>query len=114
MKSDIDRLMTDRNLDAIVIDGPDGLFAANAAWKYMARGQHLTGRIIKLRGKPAQLIYIEMEKQEAQKTGLALVPMSRWDMPGIMKKFSARLDASAEMVRQVFSDLGVRGRVGWY
>jgi Xaa-Pro aminopeptidase len=114
MKSDIDRLMSDRNLDAIVIDGPDGLFAANAAWKYMTRGQDLTGRIIKLRGKPAQLIYGSMEKQQAEATKLDLVPMSRWDLPAILKKFPARLDASAETLRQIFTDLGVRGRVGWY
>jgi len=114
MKSDIDRLMAQRNLDAIVIDGPDGLFAANAAWKYMARGQGLTGRIIKLRGKPAQIIFGSMEKQQAEQTGLQLVPMSRWDLPAILKKFPARLDASAETLRQIFTDLGVRGRVGWY
>jgi Xaa-Pro aminopeptidase len=114
MKSDIDRLMSERNLDAIVVEGPDGLSACNAAWNYMVRGQHLTGRVIKRRGKPAQLIFGSMERLQAEQTGLELVPFSKWNYPEILKKFPTPLEASAELWRQVFADLGIRGRVGWY
>jgi Xaa-Pro aminopeptidase len=115
MKSDIDRLMTERNLDAIVIEGPDGLTSHNAPWNYMVRGQHLTGVVVKRRNEPAKLIYGSMEKLQAEATGLELVPSNRWNWPDIIKKFpDDLLTASAELWRQRFADLGIRGRVGWY
>jgi len=115
VKSDIDRLMAERSLDAIVVQGPDGLGASNAPWNYMVGGQHLSGNVVKLRGRPAQLLFGSMERLQAEATGLELVPMSRWDVPGIMKRYPGeRLAAVAELWRQIFDTLGVRGRVGWY
>ena len=114
MKSDIDRLMAERNLDAIVVQGPDGLGAVNAPFNYLVKGQHLTGNVVQRRGYPAQLLFGSMERQQAAATGLELVPMSRWDVPGIFKKFPDRLGAASELWRQIFAELGVRGRVGWY
>jgi Xaa-Pro aminopeptidase len=115
MKSDIDRLMAERNLDAIVIEGPDGLTSHNAAWNYVVRGQHLTGTVIKRRDEPAKLIFGSMEKLQAEATGLELVPNSKWNWPQIMKQHpNDLLGAAAELWRQRFADLGIRGRVGWY
>lgn len=115
MKSDIDRLMAERNLDAIVVEGPDGLTSHNAPWNYMVRGQHLTGIVLKRRNEPARLIFGSMEKLQAEATGLELVPSSRWNWPEIIKKFpDDLLAASVELWRQRFADLGITGRVGWY
>ncbi len=114
MKRDIDQLMAERQLDAIVIEGPDGLTSANAAWRYMVNGAELTGLVIKRRNSPEQLIYHAMERLQAEETGLELVPFSRWDYPAIVKRFPDRLDATVELRRQMFNDLGVHGRVGVY
>lgn len=115
MKSDIDRLMSERNLDAIVVSGPDGLTSHNAAWNYLVRGQQLTGIVVKLSGKPAQLIFGSMERLQAEATGLELVPSSRWNYPEIIKRFPGDLlSASIELWKQRFADLGIKGRVGWY
>ncbi len=115
MKSHIDRLMSDRNLDAIIVSGPDGLTSHNAAWNYMVRGQQLTGTVVKLRGKPAQLIFGSMERLQAEATGLELVPSSKWNYPEILKKSPGDLlSASVELWKQRFGDLGIKGRVGWY
>ncbi len=114
MKSDIDQLMSERNLDAIVVQGPDGMSGVNAPFNYLVKGEHITGNVVKLRGKPAQILFGSMERLQAEATGLELAPMSRWDVKGIYRDFPDRLDAAAELWRQIFKDLGVTGRVGWY
>ena len=43
MKSDIDHLMAERNLDWIIVEGPDGFAGANPDYAYFTNGQHLTG-----------------------------------------------------------------------
>ncbi|MBK8834743.1 MAG: hypothetical protein IPO29_07735 [Anaerolineae bacterium] len=53
MKSDIPRLMRERNIDALVIEGPDGLSASNAPFAYFVGDAHVTtGRIIITRVGP--------------------------------------------------------------
>ena len=114
MKSDLDRLMEERSLDAIVIQGPDGLSSANAPWAYIVNGQHLTGMVIKRRGETPKLLFSPMERQQAEAAGLELVPTGRWNMREIARRFPGRQASSTEFHRQVFTDLGVRGRVGFY
>ena len=114
MKSDLDRLMEERALDAIVIQGPDGLGSVNAPWAYIVNGQHLTGMVIKRRGDMPKLLFSPMERQQAEATGLELVPVGRWNMREISERFPGRQASSIEFHRQVFTDLGVRGRVGFY
>ena len=55
MKHDLDRLMAERDIDAIVVEGPDGLGNANPDFNYFVKGAHLTGTVIKKRGEPAML-----------------------------------------------------------
>lgn len=114
MKHDIERLMAERELDAIVIEGPDGLGSANAAWRYMTGGAELVGTIVQRRGERPQLIFHSMERQQAEQSGLDLLPRERWDMRAIRQRFPKPLDADAEWYRQIFADLGVRGRVAFY
>jgi Xaa-Pro aminopeptidase len=114
VKSDLDRLMVERDLDAIVVEGPDGLGSANPAFHYLVRGQSLTGIVIKKRGEPALLIHSPWERVQAEATGLALIPSDRWNMREIMQQCETRFDAVVEYRRRVFADLGVEGRVGFY
>lgn len=114
MQRDLDRLMTERNLDAIVVEGPDGLGAANPAFNYFVRGAHLTGTVIKKRGEPAMLIHSDWERLQAEATGLVCVSSSRWNVRDIMSRIPDRLGARVELRRQMLTDLGVRGRVGLY
>ena len=114
MQRDLDRLMTERNLDAIMVEGPDGLGSANSAFNYFVRGAHLTGLVIKKRSEPAQLIHSDWERLQAEETGLVCVSSSRWNMRDIAARFPDRLAARVELRRQMLSDLGVSGRVGVY
>ncbi|MFN5341184.1 MAG: aminopeptidase P family protein, partial [Roseiflexaceae bacterium] len=114
MQRDLDRLMAERNLDAIIVEGPDGLGAANPAFNYFVRGAHVVGTVIKKRGEPAMLIHSDWERLQAEETGLVCVSSSRWNVREIMSRIPDRLGARVELRRQMLSDLGVRGRVGLY
>ncbi|HEX9371615.1 MAG TPA: aminopeptidase P family protein, partial [Roseiflexaceae bacterium] len=80
MKSDIDHLMAERNLDAIVVEGPDGFSSANPDFNYLVGGVRLTGTVLKRRGEPAMIVYRTMERQQAEETGLVMIPRDRWNM----------------------------------
>jgi Xaa-Pro aminopeptidase len=114
LKRDLDRLMAERNLDAILVEGPDGLGSANPDFNYFTGGAHLTGLILKKRGEPAMLVYGVMERQQAEATGLALIPRDRWNLREIQQEFPDSFDAQVEYRRRMCTDLGIGGRVGVY
>lgn len=114
MKRDLDRLMAERSIDVIVVEGPDGLGSANPDFNYFVGGRHLTGIVIKRRGEPAALVHSPWEQVQAEATGLALVPTSRWNLRDIMQAAPDRFRGQVEYRRQIFTDLGVSGRVGFY
>jgi len=114
MQHDLDRLMSDRHLDAIIVEGPDGLGSANPAFNYFVRGAHLTGLVIKKLHEPAMLIHSDWELLQAEATGLVCVSSSRWNIREISRQFPERLAARVELRRQMLTDLGVTGRVGLY
>jgi Xaa-Pro aminopeptidase len=116
MKTDLPRLMQERDLDALVVIGPDGLGSANTAFTYFTGGAHVTnGTIVVKRNVPAYLVHAPMERDEAAKTGLQLISVSNYKMPEIIQQFKGdRLAARVEYMRRLFNDLGVSGRVGFY
>lgn len=114
MKSDLDTLMAERDLDALVVEGPDGLASANADFNYFVGGQKITGIVLKRRGEPAVLVYGPMERQQAEATGLQLVPRDRWNIRDILREHPDPYEAQVEYRRRMFTDLGIRGRVGFY
>src|SRR4030095_15358227 len=110
MKGDLPRLMLERNLDALVIIGPDGLSAANAAFTYFTGKTHVTNGTIVVKqsdGAP-YLIHSTMERDEAAKTGMHLINVANYKMPEIVKQVNGdRLAARVEFTRRLFEDLGV-------
>lgn len=114
MKSDLDRLMAERGIDAIVVEGPDGLGSANPAFNYFVKGAHLTGTVIKRRGEPTLLLHSAWEQRQAETTGLELIATNRWNLRTFMAQHASRFDASVAYRQQIFADLGVTGRVAFY
>ncbi|HEY1012752.1 MAG TPA: Xaa-Pro peptidase family protein [Herpetosiphonaceae bacterium] len=114
MKTDLDRLMEERGLDALVVEGPDGYDAANPDFNYFVKGEHVNGIVIKKRGEAALLIHHPWERLQAEATGLELVSSERWNRREIARDFDNRLDTMAELWRRMLRDLAVGGRVGWY
>jgi Xaa-Pro aminopeptidase len=114
MKQDLDRLMAERDIDAFVVEGPDGLESANPDYAYFVGARHLPGLVLKRRGAPAMLVHGVMERQAAAETGLVLIPRDRWDVRAIRAALPDPLAAQVEYRRQMFTDLGIVGRVACY
>lgn len=114
MKSDLDALMGERDLDALLVEGPDGMGSANPAFAYLTRGAHVVGSVIKTRGATPQLVYRSMERDEAERSGLDLVNLDRWPVHEIQEQATTQLEARVELYRRILTDLDVAGRVGVY
>lgn len=125
MKSDLSRLMRERDLDALMISCPDGLSSVNTAFLYFTGPAHVThGHIIVARRPGASsleitLAHAPMERDEAARAaaraGLRLHSLGNYDMREIYRAVNGdRLAGQVELTRRLFNDLGVQGRVGFY
>ena len=114
VKSDIDRLMAERNIDALIVEGPDGLGSANSAFNYFVNGEKLPGIVLKRRGEPTMLVYSPWEQHQAEATGLVLVSRDRWNLRECMDSQPTRFDGLVEYRRRMLHDLGIHGRVAVY
>lgn len=106
--------MAERNIDALVVEGPDGYDAANSDFNYFVNSEHVNGVVIKKRGELSMLIHHPWERLQAEATGLALISSERWNRREIAREFPDHVDAAVELRRRMFHDLGISGRVGFY
>jgi len=112
MKQDLDHLMEERGLDAVLVAGA---VHGNPAMYYMTNGAGLTrGWVLKKRGEEPVLLCWPMEREEATASGLSIVNMGKYDYVSILRETGDQLAAAVELHRRVFADLGVSGRVGFY
>ncbi|MGD8245071.1 MAG: M24 family metallopeptidase, partial [Anaerolineae bacterium] len=87
----------------------------NPAMTYMTNGANLMrGWVIQRRGGDSVLICSPIEREEAAASGLTTVALNEYDFLSILREKGDRLDASVELYRRFFADLGVSGRVGFY
>jgi Xaa-Pro aminopeptidase len=114
MITDLDRLMADRGLSTLVVQGSDGLTSVSAAWNYMTRGQKMTGYVVKKVGEPPRVLFHPMERLQAEASGCVPVSMGTWDMKSISQSTPTRLAAGVELWRQIIGTMDISGRVGWY
>jgi Xaa-Pro aminopeptidase len=112
MKSDLDRLMEERGLDAVIVSGK---VHGNPPMKYMVGEAGLTtGMIVKKRGEPGVLIHGVMEREEALVTGFELMDFSAFDYLEIVRQGKGPRETEKEFFRRVLTRLGIKGRVGFY
>ena len=114
MKSDIDGMMKTRNLDAIIVFGNA---EHNPPMTYLTGGGHVShATLIKKRDEQAILFFGDMERDEAAKSGLRLIPYSKYDFDELSKKANRDgLLAGAYRCELMLKDAGVNsGRVGVY
>ena len=114
MKADIDRLMQDRRLDALIVTGGEEF---NAPRHYLTNGAHIThGTIFKLRGRPALLVCNRMELEEAQKSGLAVQTATELGYADILEAAEGNaLKATVRLWSKILAELGLAaGRIGLY
>jgi Xaa-Pro aminopeptidase len=83
MKSDLDRLMEEQDLDAILITGPA---QHNPPMFYMTGPIHMTsGDLIKKRGSDPVLFYNPMERDEAAKSGFKTKNLADYRLDELIK-----------------------------
>jgi Xaa-Pro aminopeptidase len=114
MKSDLDQLMTDQHLDAILVTGPA---QHNPAMVYFTGGAHLThADLIMKRGSEPVLFHYPMERDEAAGTGMATRNIGDYKMGELLKQTNGNfLQAEILRYQKMFSDLGLSdGRIGVY
>jgi len=113
MKSDLDALMQSKNLDAIVVIGNGD---HNPPMYYLTGGGHFGGAtLIKKRSGETVLYCNDMERDEAAKSGLRIIPYSTHNYEELMKEAGGNPTlASAIRFKRIFTDQGVHGRVGIY
>ncbi|MEM7128930.1 MAG: Xaa-Pro peptidase family protein [Chloroflexota bacterium] len=114
MKSDIDRLMFERELDALLVIGDsDG----NSVMNYLTGGGHLEGAlIVKKRNEAAVLYHGSMERDTAAETGLQLIDRgvahNRYQL--IQEHDGDHLAADQAYMIRVLQEQQVSGRIGIY
>jgi Xaa-Pro aminopeptidase len=112
MKQDLDRLMKERNLDAMIVMGR---MNGNPPLLYMTNGAKIIrARVIKKHGEPPILICAPIDREEAALSGLKVITTNHFDYEGILRKTSDLLSAEVELLRKVFEALNIKGRVGFY
>ena len=114
MKSDIDALMQEKNLDALVVVGAA---EHNPPMYYFTGGGHVSAAVlVKKRGEEPILFYNDMERDEAAKTGLQTKSLSAYPFQELMKEAGGDLSlVSAIRFQRILTELGLtKGRVGVY
>lgn len=114
MKSDLDRLMQENDIEALLITGPA---QHNPMMFYLTGGGHLThADLIKVRGKEPVLFYSSMERDEAANTGLKIINFADYPYKDILKDADGdRILAAAMRYNRMLRDQGISaGRVSLY
>jgi Xaa-Pro aminopeptidase len=113
MKSDLDSLMQSRNLDAILVTGNAD---HNPPMYYLTGGGHISAAtLIKKRSGEPVLFCNDMEREEAAKTGLKIIPYSSFRYEELLKEALGDPSlTSALLYKHMFTDLGIQGRIGIY
>lgn len=111
MRSDVDNLMEQRNIDAIFILGRPSLSRDMA---YMAGPLKITGGyLVKVRGEEPFLVVGQMERDEAAKSGLRVSLFSEFGWEQILKERGSGVSARVEMIKRILEPASPK-RVAFY
>lgn len=114
MKSDLDRLMADRELQAIVITGDA---ESNPPRAYLTNGAHVTGGlVIKKHGDAPVMVVNPMEIEEAAKSGLTVYSYNDLDYARLLEQAEgSRSKAEVALWGRCLEKFSVpQGKIGIY
>lgn len=114
MKEDLDRLMEERELDALIVAGNS---SGNPVMQYVTGGIHLENALVlKPRGGETVLIHGSMERDNASRTGYRLVDRDQTYNPYqlVRKHGGDEVAARCDGLIQVMSDFDLSGRLAFY
>lgn len=112
MKTDLDTLMAEQGIDALLIFGDAH---HNPAMYYFTGGGHIShALLVKPRQAPAVLFHNDMEREEAARSGLECVSFSRYPLSQFAKNGDPR-QATARRLQAILNDLGIsQGKIAIY
>ena len=113
MKSDIDHLMAERRLDALIIFGGEG---ENPHRAYITGGHEASATIFKKRGEPAVMVTNALEVENARKSGLDVLTHSDFKLHELWVEYKDDRDTMLRKTyERYFERFGIHeGRVGVY
>jgi len=114
MKSDLDKLMKQHDIDVLFITGAA---QHNPAMIYFVGTAHVSDAfLVKKRGHDPVLFHYPMEREEAAKSGLPLMSLSKYPVSELLKDCGGNyLDAMVLRLKRMLEDLDIRtGRVAIY
>lgn len=114
MKKDIDRLMRENDLAALLIVGPAD---HNPFMYYFTGGHHISeAELVKLCGKKPVLFHNPMERDEAAASGLKTVSYDHYKFRELLKQAGGNeIKFHTLLYKKMFADLGLlKGRVMFY
>jgi Xaa-Pro aminopeptidase len=114
MKQDLDRLMAERNLDALLVLGNA---AGNPVMNYLTGGAHLErALVLKRRSGPLTLVHGGMERDTAAETGLRLVDRdAQYNLMRYLQEHDGdRLAAEVAYLTDVIQNEKLQGKLGVY
>jgi len=108
MKQDLDRLMEQAGLDALLVSGPA---THNPFMFYFTGNVHVgQGDLVKLRGQAPVLFCNPMEREEAARSGLQTRNLAEYRYFDLLKQAKGNpAEALALRYQMMFSDLGLEG-----
>jgi Xaa-Pro aminopeptidase len=112
MKSDLDRLMEARGMDALMtLPGEN----EDPYRTYLANGIDFAGLIVKKRGAPPVVVCNAMERDEAAKSGLTVYTYEDFGLTQLRAEYRGEAGrADAEWYRRILDKTGAWGKVGVY
>jgi Xaa-Pro aminopeptidase len=113
MRTDLDQLMQEAELDAMLIFGPA---SHNAAMVYFTGVRHISwGYLLKQRGQSPIHFHHPMEREEAGATGLSTRSHSDFDYHKIYDQAGGdEIKIQTELLKRIFNEYKVSGRVAAY
>ena len=112
MKSDLDRLMEERGMDALLTlpSEHDDRYRT-----YLANGADFSGMVFKKRDEAPVLVSSIMEADEAAKSGLTVYSMEDFGYSELVREAKENRDSvTVEFFRRIFEKFGIQGKVGVY
>lgn len=117
MKSDLDQLMQEAELESLLVLGG---VAHNASMAYFTGSANLSDGAIptltlKKRGQPPVLFHHAMERDEAARTGLATKSLQDYDHLQLIREAGGdTVLATVRLLSRIFAEYQVAGRVALY
>ena len=113
MKSDIDRVMKEKDIAAILVRGPA---QHNASMTYFTGLVHLTGGfLLKILGQAPVLFCNDMERDEAASTGLELRALSDYEPMKLLESAEGDINLTdAMLIEKIFREFDVKRKVSIY